>query len=840
MFKDVDTADPTPDFTFNWSTPNPPVDPPNAAMNPADPFTLSHGESEEIFVHVESDAPGVVTITEQDPSGLGFAFTGVDCPGADVVQVAGGVQVTLAWNPDAPQQTDVVCTFNNAEIVGEPAMSLLKTGVFNDESGDGLAQPGETISYSFLVTNTGSVDLTGITVSDPLSGLSAISCPSSGTNTIALLTVGSNETCTATYSVTQPDINFGQVDNTAMADSDQTDEVQSPETVPLVQGPELALLKTGLLADGGDGATPGDIISYSLLVTNSGNITLNNIVVMDLLPGLSAIVCPTSGNNTILTLAPQAFETCTATYAITQDDINAGQVDNTATADSDETDPVNSPETVPLGQTPMMSLAKTGQLDTGGDGATPGDLITYSLLVTNTGNIPLNNIVVTDPLPGLSDIVCPISSNNTILTLAPGANETCTATYAITQDDINTGRVNNVATADSDETDPVNDPATVPLAQNPSISVVKTADTGEISGEGVVAYSYEVTNTGNIHLTDIIIVDDNDEDDASCPDLELAPGASMTCSATHIVTQEELTANGSPTPGSGQLTNTVTVTALPEGGGDRVSANDSLTIPFAAIVARFMVTKDFTDDSTAGVMVYISCDTGLPLTQDFELFDSPDSFVTFVVNSYIPGTMTCTITEEPVPGGYTGTYEAAAGADGVAGSITGGANSCVFGEIVGGHFECEITNTLDSVAVTVDKYWDIPNPGSEFPMYADIRIWCDAPIEGGSQDPGSKHYYRDFNDLYGDTTAIAQVLPNFPSSSCWAVEASSDSAVEVDNGCGDSLQTARMTVSAGNGDHCTITNTVFFVGIPTLNHYGLALLALLMLGVGAVGFRRFA
>jgi hypothetical protein len=38
---------------------------------------------------------------------------------------------------------------------------------------------------------------------------------------------------------------------------------------------------------------------------------------------------------------------------------------------------------------------------------------------------------------------------------------------------------------------------------------------------------------------------------------------------------------------------------------------------------------------------------------------------------------------------------------------------------------------------------------------------------------------------------------------------------------------------------CTIVNTRVYEGIPTLSQYGLALMALLMLGVGLVGFRRF-
>jgi len=47
-------------------------------------------------------------------------------------------------------------------------------------------------------------------------------------------------------------------------------------------------------------------------------------------------------------------------------------------------------------------------------------------------------------------------------------------------------------------------------------------------------------------------------------------------------------------------------------------------------------------------------------------------------------------------------------------------------------------------------------------------------------------------------------------------------------------------VSAGEDASCTFTNTVFFEGIPTLSQYGLAILVLLTLGVGLVGFRRFA
>jgi len=48
-----------------------------------------------------------------------------------------------------------------------------------------------------------------------------------------------------------------------------------------------------------------------------------------------------------------------------------------------------------------------------------------------------------------------------------------------------------------------------------------------------------------------------------------------------------------------------------------------------------------------------------------------------------------------------------------------------------------------------------------------------------------------------------------------------------------------MNVELAGGDSCTVVNTVFFEGIPTLSQYGMAILALLMLGMGFVGFRRF-
>jgi len=65
------------------------------------------------------------------------------------------------------------------------------------------------------------------------------------------------------------------------------------------------------------------------------------------------------------------------------------------------------------------------------------------------------------------------------------------------------------------------------------------------------------------------------------------------------------------------------------------------------------------------------------------------------------------------------------------------------------------------------------------------------------------------------------------------VESNDDNVVDTENGCGE------FRVYPGDEHECEIVNTVFFEGIPTLNQYGMAILALLMLGAGFAGFRRF-
>jgi hypothetical protein len=248
----------------------------------------------------------------------------------------------------------------------------------------------------------------------------------------------------------------------------------------------------------------------------------------------------------------------------------------------------------------------------------------------------------------------------------------------------------------------------------------------------------------------------------------------------------------------------------------------SCEVTNATTTARFHVTKDFSDGSTDDVDVTLTCNTGLPLEQSLTITGGDPFGVIFVVEHYIDGTMSCSVTEVTNTPGYD--------------MDTSG---CVWDTVLTADspFSCVVNNTAQDGTFTVYKDWNVFNEdegGSEVIEQADVTIWCDARItNGGYYDELSENWY--LSDYLGDGESLtARVSTLTGTANCWAFEDVYESGVESSDDC-----YSRPIVAGGNSS-CTFTNTVFFEGIPTLSQYGLALMALLMLGMGMVGFRRFA
>jgi uncharacterized repeat protein (TIGR01451 family) len=426
------------------------------------------------------------------------------------------VVLSNTFDPDTDNNTSTV----TSTITATPHISLSKTA----DKTAGVAVD-ETITYTYVVTNTGDVAMNNVTLVDNHSGTGTLSA-FDPVPPIATLAVGASVTFTATYVVTQADID-AQIDivNTATATATFAGEDYSSsdgETVTLqVASPSIAIVKTGTLdmtvVLPFDRADAGDIVNYTFRVENTGNVTLYNVVVSDLNTSV------TLNSPHIGTMAPGAVITLTGTYTLTQADIDAGVFSNTATVSGDdpEGDPINEDDDdiQGLDQMPSIAVSKTANP---GTYAVIGQTITYTIIVENTGNVTLSNIQVNDPLTGLA---------TTVLTLSPDDEVVYTETYIITHDDLLAGSVTNTVTAAGNDPndDPVEDDDEVVIGAVFNDIFANDDTAGPING--LTGGDAGINVLDNDELNGVA-VDPNDVTITSTPTAELTVNADGTVSVT--------------------------------------------------------------------------------------------------------------------------------------------------------------------------------------------------------------------------------------------------------------------------------------------------------------------
>ncbi|MBI4772123.1 MAG: hypothetical protein HY784_17325, partial [Chloroflexi bacterium] len=213
----------------------------------------------------------------------------------------------------------------------------------------------------------------------------------------------------------------------------------------------------------------------------------------------------------------------------------------------------------------------------------PGDSVVYHYLVTNTGNVPLTDVSVTDdagtpgdPGDDFTVIVGNLAAGaSTTVDSAPiviGEPPVCAETL------LNTAVVTGEAPGQGVVSD--SDTATVCAPPAPGISLIKTAGTAAdgtnyvIQPGDPVVYHYLVTNTGNVPLTDVSVTDDNgtpgdpgDDFTLFVPDLPVGIGRSV-ASAPIIVPDPPVCGD--------TLLNQAVVTG--SGAGQTVSDDDDATV----------------------------------------------------------------------------------------------------------------------------------------------------------------------------------------------------------------------------------------------------------------------
>ncbi len=421
---------------------------------------------------------------------------------------------------------DKVCEFQNPPI--PPVISIVKTAGQSQENqvADGGTYSTELFAnnttYKYVVTNTGDVRLINVTVVDdngtPGTGAAAaddiaLTCPKTA------LDPDESMTCFFTKTVSQNTTNIAKASGVSVGEGTPVSDEDNANVV--IVGPAITIVKTAgasnasQTADGGTYTTEAftDNVVYKYVVTNTGDVTLNNISVVDDngTPGVPgddfAVTCPKTS------LVADESMTCFATRTVSADRTNIAtstgftpQQPNVPVTDTDDAivDVV----------APAIRVVKTA--GAAADGAVlvtlPGN-VTFSYVVTNTGDTTLTNVSVKDDngTASTSDdflLVCPKT------TLIAGEFMTCTATINITANRTNIATASGTSPQGSTVND--TDDAVVQI-RNPLLTILKAVagnTAGSIGGtpqakQGdtlTFTLTYDITNgpvTGGV-ITDVL------------------------------------------------------------------------------------------------------------------------------------------------------------------------------------------------------------------------------------------------------------------------------------------------------------------------------------------------
>ncbi|MCF7702313.1 beta strand repeat-containing protein [Loktanella sp. M215] len=492
---------------------------------------------------------------------------------------------------------------------------------------------GGRVVFDIRVTNTGNVTLRQVAIaSDTLTRAdgtvltltdSPVLRSTSQGSPAGTLAVEETGIWRASYILTQADIDAGGIRNIAVATGTpatgnpvtvQTRDTDEADGNPAIDPTELAIpinpalsLDKVLVSGGPTFGAVGDTLSFRFDVRNTGNVTLTNPVTIDdplITGGGGTVTCPAGP------LAPGALVSCTGSYAVTQADIDAGGVTNTATAASGATTSAPDAVTVPSQRAPALETVKTGvSITTGGQTFTTiepqnfqiGAVVAYDYVVTNTGNTTITApITVAD---NLNPVSCPATPGG----LAPLAAITCTATYTVNGNDVALGSVTNVARASDGTTTSPSASETVPQGGTPALALDKalvTVANGDGSPQAdllfdavsdVLTYQFTVTNTGNAAYARDVVVDDARLSgplvcfNSQGSTVNLAPTEQAICNGTYVVKQADLDA--------GSILNEAVASTIfgPDGDTTIVSSTPAQVLSPAATVSAVSLVKTAAD-----------------------------------------------------------------------------------------------------------------------------------------------------------------------------------------------------------------------------------------------------
>jgi uncharacterized repeat protein (TIGR01451 family) len=407
-------------------------------------------------------------------------------------------------------------------------------------------------------------------------------------------------------------------------------------------------------------AAVGESVTYTYTVQNTGTIGINNLAMSD-----DKLGTLTPAAKSIL---PGESTTATASYTIKESDL-PGPLNNTVTVSGAE-DRTNRPvsatasATVALTYNAALNLTKVPSSTT----AKVGDTVTYRFTVTNTGNVTIKGLNLTDNKLG----TIKTDKNE----LAPGATATASATHVVLESDL-PGPLTNLATIQG--TDIQNQPVTatasasIELTYTSGLAVTKKASSTTAKVGDVVTYQFSVTNNGTVTINGLALNDDK-LGAVTLDKASLLPGETATGTASHTINETDL---------PGPLTNIATATGT-DSQGVAVTGQATATVQLT-YTATLQVTKT-PSTTTANVGETVTYqfqvkNTGSVTINSLTLVDDKLGAVTLDRDSLPPGetangTATHLVAEGDLPGPLTNIVTAT-GTDRVGAPVTATATATV-------------------------------------------------------------------------------------------------------------------------------------------------------------------
>lgn len=508
----------------------------------------------------------------------------IDAPDCTVsFDVSASAPGTYTIGADAvTEHTGVDLPTGSASITFAPEANELRVtdqAVLSGGNGDTVADLGETVSFRTTVENTGNVLVRDVTLTSPNGDADC---------DVQQLAPGASTACvTVPRPVTQDDLDHGSIDDTATVSArsraGQTVTASATATVPTTSTASHATIAITPVVRGGAPAV-GDDIGLTATVTNEGNVSIRDLAVTVAdEPGMT-VVCPPSR------LAPGASVECAVegSHRVSQQDVDRGTVAFVATMTAVDAagQPVRGDAQATqatVAQAPALATTITPALDTAGKNPAPGDQVTLTVAVRNSGNVTLRDVAAeVEDRDGMR-VSCPTGP------LAPGATVDCSVpAHTLSQGDIDAGTVEfavtATATAPGDRRVTASDSASVTVDRQHGITATATAvladDSRAPKAGDHVELAVSARNSGNTTLRDLAAEVDEHDLDAECTDGALAPGAEATCTVDdHVLTQDEIDA--------GAVEFALTVTANGPG-GSRAQASDTVTVELVSAPAIAM------------------------------------------------------------------------------------------------------------------------------------------------------------------------------------------------------------------------------------------------------------